>query len=241
MVEPRQSRARTAARPAPVQRRSRTHRIGCAGWSIPAPLKARMPPGESHLGRYGQVFSAAEINSSFYRYHEPATYERWRNTVPPGFRFSVKVPREITHFARLQGTKRPLARFLEGATRLEAKLGPLLVQLRWAASPPNRTAFPRQRCREPGRASLTSASTARRRWLLVLLPEVPRAARHNAVRAAATDRGLVHLRQHGRRGSHAERPGAHGAHGPRGLRLQALGPPPDSSAWTAPMNSSSRS
>src|SRR6185312_17112458 len=69
------------------------------------------------------------INSSFYRPHRPATYARWAASVPAGFRFAVKVPKEITHTRRLVATAEPLRRFLAEASALGDKIGPLLVQL----------------------------------------------------------------------------------------------------------------
>lgn len=53
-----------------------------------------------------------EINSSFYRPHRPATYARWAASVPPGFRFAVKVPWEITHTRKLVAAADLLERFL---------------------------------------------------------------------------------------------------------------------------------
>jgi uncharacterized protein YecE (DUF72 family) len=59
----------------------------------------------------------------------PATYERWAASTPPNFRFAVKVPRTITHEARLNDTREPLRRFLGEVTCLGDRLGPLLIQL----------------------------------------------------------------------------------------------------------------
>lgn len=87
------------------------------------------PVEGSHLERYASVFNAAEINSSFYKPHRPATYERWRDTTPPGFRFAVKAPKTITHEKRLTGFDDQLARFAEEANTLGAKLAWILVQL----------------------------------------------------------------------------------------------------------------
>lgn len=70
-----------------------------------------------------------EINSSFYRPHRTATYARWAASVPPGFRFSAKVPREVTHTRRLVDVAEPLECFLGEVKALGAALGPLLVQL----------------------------------------------------------------------------------------------------------------
>jgi uncharacterized protein YecE (DUF72 family) len=104
-------------------------RIGCAGWSIDRESAARFPAGDSHLERYAQVLNAAEINSSFYRPHQPQTYERWAASVPDDFRFSVKLPRSITHDARLAGIEELLAAFADQSAGLGAKLGCVLVQL----------------------------------------------------------------------------------------------------------------
>lgn len=104
-------------------------RIGCAGWSIPREEKPHFPDSGTHLERYAARFSAVEINSSFYRPHRQSTYERWAASVPADFRFSVKIPKVITHVARLENVDELLARFLEETSGLGAKLGCLLVQL----------------------------------------------------------------------------------------------------------------
>jgi uncharacterized protein YecE (DUF72 family) len=70
-----------------------------------------------------------EINSSFYRPHRPATYARWAAGVPDGFRFAVKMPREITHWRKLVDVADLLERFLAEVAALGDRLGPLLVQL----------------------------------------------------------------------------------------------------------------
>jgi uncharacterized protein YecE (DUF72 family) len=109
-----------------------TVRIGTAAWSIPKEHATPFPMVGSHLERYGAVFNAVEINSSFYRPHRSATYERWAASVPEDFRFAVKVPKAITHEHRLKDVDDLLDRFLSEAGGLGPKLGPLLVQL-----PPN--------------------------------------------------------------------------------------------------------
>lgn len=106
-----------------------TVRIGTAGWSIPKQHAADFPDGGTHLERYGLRLMATEINSSFYRPHRPATYARWAASVPPAFRFAVKVPREISHERRLADADAPLERFLSEVRALGECLGPLLLQL----------------------------------------------------------------------------------------------------------------
>jgi uncharacterized protein YecE (DUF72 family) len=106
-----------------------TMRIGTAGWALRREQADLFGAGDSHLARYATRFLAVEINSSFYRPHRRGTYERWAASVPQDFQFSAKLPRSITHNARLQGADDLLDAFLEQVTGLGEKLGPLLVQL----------------------------------------------------------------------------------------------------------------
>src|SRR3954464_4905484 len=103
--------------------------IGTAGWSIPKEHAAPFPSIGSHLERYGAVFNAVEINSSFYRPHRRTTYERWAASVPADFRFAVKLPKAITHERRLEHSGDLLDPFVSEVGGLGPKLGPLLVQL----------------------------------------------------------------------------------------------------------------
>ena len=103
--------------------------VGCAGWSLPPTEKHRFPEEGSHLARYAAKFPAAEINSSFYRPHLRSTYAKWAASVPATFRFSVKIPKSITHECRLVGARKLLDAFIAEATGLGDKLGCLLIQL----------------------------------------------------------------------------------------------------------------
>jgi uncharacterized protein YecE (DUF72 family) len=106
-----------------------TIKIGTAGWSIPREIAGEFPAAGSSLERYAARFSVAEINSSFHRPHRRSTWERWRDSVPPAFRFSVKLPKAITHQHKLVGSAQALDAFIEQARVLEEKLAVLLVQL----------------------------------------------------------------------------------------------------------------
>jgi uncharacterized protein YecE (DUF72 family) len=103
--------------------------VGCAGWTIPREAAPMFPAEGSHLERYCARLSVVEINSSFHRPHQPKTYARWADSVPDGFRFSVKLPRTITHDARLYGVDELLRQFASEAGALGDKLGCVLVQL----------------------------------------------------------------------------------------------------------------
>jgi uncharacterized protein YecE (DUF72 family) len=104
-------------------------RIGTAGWSIPSQHAAETAGEGTHLHRYARVFNCVEINSSFYRSHRIATWQRWAESVPENFRFAVKMARTITHEAALACSRETLQKFLDEVNTLGTKLGPILVQL----------------------------------------------------------------------------------------------------------------
>lgn len=104
-------------------------RIGTAGWTIPASAVDAFPSEGSSLERYSGRFDCAEINSSFHRSHRPDTWRRWASSVPESFRFSAKLPKEITHKRRLADFEVPLAVVLGEMEGLGERLEVLLVQL----------------------------------------------------------------------------------------------------------------
>lgn len=104
-------------------------RVGTAGWSLPTRWQDRFPEGDTHLHRYARVLDAVEINRTFKKLPRPSTFRRWAESVPDGFRFSVKLPREVTHHRRLEDAEGPLEEFLEAVGELGGRLGPVLIQL----------------------------------------------------------------------------------------------------------------
>jgi uncharacterized protein YecE (DUF72 family) len=103
--------------------------VGTASWSIPKDFASGFPSAGSHLERYAQGLSGVEINSSFYKPHQPKTYARWAASVPAHFRFAIKAPQEITHHRRLKASEAVLEDFLDQTAQLGDKRGPLLFQL----------------------------------------------------------------------------------------------------------------
>jgi uncharacterized protein YecE (DUF72 family) len=101
-------------------------RIGTAGWSIPFACKVRVGGQGSQLERYARALNAAEINTSFYRPHRRATYEKWALATPPGFRFAVKVPQTISHASTFDAGD--LDRFIDESAGLGNKLSIFLIQ-----------------------------------------------------------------------------------------------------------------
>ena len=104
-------------------------RIGTAGWTIPRTSAEHFPAEGSGLERYATVLPAAEINTTFYRSHRAAIFERWANATPPDFRFAVKAPKTVTHEKRLVETDDLLRAFIAEIAPLADKLGPVLIQL----------------------------------------------------------------------------------------------------------------
>jgi uncharacterized protein YecE (DUF72 family) len=102
-------------------------RIGTAGWTIPQPHKPAEPG--THLHHYSRALNCVEINSSFYRPHRAATWQKWAEETPNDFRFAVKAPKTITHEAKLIDIEEPLKSFLDQVQNLKEKLGPVLFQL----------------------------------------------------------------------------------------------------------------
>lgn len=103
--------------------------IGTAGWSIARRDAAAFPAEGTALARYSRVFGGVEVNSSFHRPHRASTWAKWASSVPEQFRFAVKVPKTITHEAKLVGADALVARFAEEVEQLGPKLALLLVQL----------------------------------------------------------------------------------------------------------------
>ena len=103
--------------------------IGTAGWSIPRANTSRFPAEGTALARYATVFGGVEVNSAFYRPHRPSTWARWAASVPEAFRFAVKIPKAITHEARLVGAEDLIARFADEVAPLGDRLALVLAQL----------------------------------------------------------------------------------------------------------------
>ena len=104
--------------------------IGKAGWGIPKIHAHYFVPEGSHLVRYGRKLNCTEINSCFYREHKTETYRKWAASVPEDFRFSVKVPRTVTHEGELRDQgEEALQRFLHQTSALGEKRGPVLLQV----------------------------------------------------------------------------------------------------------------
>jgi uncharacterized protein YecE (DUF72 family) len=107
-------------------------RIGISGWRYGPWRGVFYPEGlaqRRELEFCAQHFPSVEINGSFYSLQRPEYYDAWYRETPPGFLFSVKGSRYITHMLRLTNIEKPLANFYaSGILNLREKLGPFLWQ-----------------------------------------------------------------------------------------------------------------
>ncbi len=96
---------------------------GWQGAFYPKNLKS-----SDRLSFYSTRFDTVEIDSTFYGTPSPKTVQNWYDQTPPNFLFSLKVPNIITHDKLLEDTDADLAEFLDTASILKEKLGPLVFQ-----------------------------------------------------------------------------------------------------------------
>jgi uncharacterized protein YecE (DUF72 family) len=76
------------------------------------------------------VFRVVEVDSSFYRAPGPFLVRRWAERTPDGFRFALKVPRDVTHETTPPALHDVLDPFLSSLEPLRSrgKLGPVVLQ-----------------------------------------------------------------------------------------------------------------
>lgn len=119
-----------------MARRQGKLRIGTSGYQYDdwrGPFYPKELPKSAWFSHYAKHFDAVELNTTFYRLPEAATFERWRKAAPKGFCYTLKFSRYGTHLRRLKDAPDTIALFVERARLLGPSLGPILIQLppRW--------------------------------------------------------------------------------------------------------------
>ncbi|CAN5617700.1 DUF72 domain-containing protein [soil metagenome] len=89
-------------------------------------------PTSKMLPYFAERLFTTEINYTFHRIPSPKTIDNWLAQTPEHFRFALKAPQKITHFAKLRDCQDTLASFYRVVSALGDRLGPVLFQL-----PPN--------------------------------------------------------------------------------------------------------
>ncbi|HYP26860.1 MAG TPA: DUF72 domain-containing protein [Blastocatellia bacterium] len=109
---------------------------GWAGSFYPSSTKSK-----ETLGLYAKIFDSVEIDSTFYAVPAEGSVRGWAERTPSGFKFSAKLPSEITHKNRLQDSKPILDHFIQRISLLGDKLGCILIQLPPDFSPAERNSL----------------------------------------------------------------------------------------------------
>ena len=108
-------------------------RLGTQAWSYPEWVGSFYEPGTTsgeYLRAYAREFGTVEVDTTFYGTPPPERLARWSSVVPEAFRFSLKLPRAITHDGALSvATRSEMRRFFDVARTLGDRLGCVLVQL----------------------------------------------------------------------------------------------------------------
>jgi uncharacterized protein YecE (DUF72 family) len=106
--------------------------VGTSGWIYKDWAKSFYPatlPAKDRFSFYACQFPTVEINASFYRLPTEAAFVNWREQAPPGFVYSVKASRAVTHYKRLLPGAKSFDILMERCRQLEGRLGPILWQL----------------------------------------------------------------------------------------------------------------
>ena len=107
-------------------------RIGACAWSFVDWREIFYPrdlPESRWLEFYARYFPTVEIDSTFYAAPGADSVRRWLDLTPSHFRFSCKLPREITHQCKLRDCSAELSGFLRAVEPLVPKLHIILIQL----------------------------------------------------------------------------------------------------------------
>ncbi|HKW04317.1 MAG TPA: DUF72 domain-containing protein, partial [Nitrososphaerales archaeon] len=107
-------------------------RTGCISWTYPDWLGSFYPLGtksSEFLSTYARSFDLVEVDSTFYNLPRISTVEQWKEKTPEGFLFSVKLPKKITHLAKLKEISDPLASFEKAIQNLGPKLACVMAQV----------------------------------------------------------------------------------------------------------------
>jgi len=110
--------------------------VGTSSWSTRDWCGTFYPesiePGEM-IRTYAQQLSTVEIDATWHHMPSRTMVDAWKSRTPAGFIFSAKVPKIISHDKYLENCDADLKEFLSVMSRLEDKLGPLVLQFPYVA------------------------------------------------------------------------------------------------------------
>ena len=95
--------------------------IGCAVWAYKGRagnLYPRNSRPTEFLHLYSRRFTTVEGNTTFYAVPNAETITRWKTQTPDGFKFCLKLPKDLTHNGLLQPAIEGTLRFIEAMQNL---------------------------------------------------------------------------------------------------------------------------
>lgn len=106
--------------------------IGTSGFQYPE-WKGKFYPENMSAAKmltyYASIFGTTEVNYTFRSIPSAKTIQRWCDEAPDNFRFSLKAPQRVTHFAKLKDCSEVVNVFFKAVGGLGKKMGPTLFQL----------------------------------------------------------------------------------------------------------------
>ncbi|MCC2545978.1 DUF72 domain-containing protein [Hymenobacter sp. BT175] len=106
--------------------------VGCPLWTNKAWLGNYFPAGikdTDYLHYYARQFNCIELNTTHYRIPDAPTVRKWRDAVPPEFRFCPKLPQSISHERELYNADELTTTFCRAISGLDERLGMAFLQL----------------------------------------------------------------------------------------------------------------
>ena len=110
--------------------------VGTSSWSSADWCGSFYPEGiepAEMLVHYARQLPTVEIDATWHSMPTARMVDSWKSRAPDGFLFSAKVPKVITHDKYLEGCEPEVREFLRAMSRLEDKLGPLVLQFPYVA------------------------------------------------------------------------------------------------------------
>ena len=112
--------------------------LGCPSWSENAWRDYLYPQdakSSEFLKLYSQVFNAVEGNTTFYASPSAAIVQRWAESMPEQFRFTAKLPGDISHNGDLREHLTAIETFVKLLSPLGERVSPFWLQLSKAFTP----------------------------------------------------------------------------------------------------------
>jgi uncharacterized protein YecE (DUF72 family) len=111
-------------------------KVGTSSWSSQdwcgSFYPENTPPGDM-IAIYSSKLETVEIDATWHRMPTRTMVDAWKTKTPEGFVFSAKVPKIISHDKYLKDCEPELNEFVSVMSRLEGRLGPMVLQFPYVA------------------------------------------------------------------------------------------------------------